>query len=126
MGVADQALAGQLLAKDVRGNNVRQPTPGIGLIESTRIMGQFPFSAPSPKGWSDDNSAWIGADPVLQRVEWCSQVGAKVPFTQSPVEIAENLLGERLSKDTRQAIALAASPAQGLGPRAREPGVSKR
>lgn len=110
--LASDALAGKLTRKEMKG--ARQITPGIGLVESTRIMGQFPFSAPSPKGWSDENSAWIAPDPVLERVEWCHQIGAKVPLKAAPVEVAQNLLGERLTPATRRAIELAASPAQGL------------
>lgn len=109
---AEDALSGRLTRKEMKG--ARQLTPGIALIESTRIMGQFPFAAPSPKGWPDENAAWIAPDPVLERVEWCSQIGAKIPLTMAPADLADDLLGTRLAAETRRAIELAASPAQGL------------
>ena len=113
MRFADDALAGNVPIGELKG---RKPGPGFGLIASARIMGQFPFSAPSPKGWPDGASSWLGADAVFERVEWSYQVGERIPLPSkvTPIDVAQQLFGPTLSATTQEAIARASSPAQGL------------
>lgn len=87
---------------------------GRALMESLKVMGQTPFSAPSPKGWPDDDAAWTGPDAILERLEWSYSFAHNVPIRFSPLELGQGLLGGALSQSTRLAIEQAASPAQGL------------
>jgi uncharacterized protein (DUF1800 family) len=68
-----------------------------GAMAATRLMGEFPLSAPAPKGWPDTSDAWSGPDAVLNRIEWARELGNRMP--------------PALTKPTVAAIA-----AEGLGP----------
>jgi uncharacterized protein (DUF1800 family) len=48
-----------------------------GTAGSLQQLGQFPFTAPSPAGWSDEASSWIGPEAALLRVEWGLAFGAR-------------------------------------------------
>ena len=84
------------------------------LVGAVRAMGEMPFGAPSPKGWPDDAPSWTGSEAILERVEWANAAAEKLGVQSDPMKIAEGTLGPLLTADTRQAIARAASPAQGL------------
>lgn len=85
-----------------------------GLMHTTRLMGQFPFGAPSPKGWPDDAKSWAGPDSILERVEWASALAARIPVGIDPANLAMDVLGPLASEPTLTAILRAESPAQGL------------
>jgi len=84
------------------------------IIQSARLMGEMPFSAPSPKGWPDTENAWSGADAVLERVEWANAAAGRFGRNADPVMLADEALGPLLKPDTRTLISRAASPEQGL------------
>jgi uncharacterized protein (DUF1800 family) len=48
---------------------------------ASRIVGEFPLAATSPKGWPDTSEAWSGPDAVLNRIEWAKALGDKLPTT---------------------------------------------
>ncbi|MEM9122886.1 MAG: DUF1800 domain-containing protein [Pseudomonadota bacterium] len=100
------------LRKAVRGN--RQAANGLKLIETLRAMGQYPFMAPSPKGWPMQPSAWTGPDQLLERAEWAHAVALMAPSPGDPAQLAGELLGPLLTPSTRTTLSEAASPAQGL------------
>jgi uncharacterized protein (DUF1800 family) len=83
-------------------------------MQSARAMGEMPFGAPSPQGWPDTSDSWTGSDAVLQRVEWANAVAQRLGAQSDPVGLADSALGPLLNPDTRNLIARAASPAQGL------------
>jgi uncharacterized protein (DUF1800 family) len=84
------------------------------LMQSARAMGEMPFDAPSPQGWPDVAESWTGSDAVLQRVEWANAAALKLGVQSDPARLADSALGPLLNADTRNQIARAASPAQGL------------
>lgn len=115
MAVAEEALKGTFGRAELRGRrDLAAKYPGLGVIEAMRIMGQFPFTAPSPKGWSDEANAWATPEGIMERIEWASELGERMPTSVSPTDLAENVLGPLLSGETRRALDLAASPAQGF------------
>jgi uncharacterized protein (DUF1800 family) len=59
-------------------------------MAATRVMGEFPLAAPSPKGWPDSSDAWSGPDALLNRIEWAKALGDKMPsgFTLSQAAAA--------------------------------------
>jgi uncharacterized protein (DUF1800 family) len=86
-------------------------------MQACRLMGQFPMSAPSPKGWSDQSQDWWGPDAVLSRIAFARQVGLRLPqnFTVGQVtQLASNVLGARLSAATHSGIAAAANAGEAL------------
>ncbi|MCP4805242.1 MAG: DUF1800 domain-containing protein [Proteobacteria bacterium] len=48
------------------------------MVRSYRLLGQSPWSAPSPQGWSDRAADWAGPDAVVARVDWARRVGAQI------------------------------------------------
>ncbi|HEY1706837.1 MAG TPA: DUF1800 domain-containing protein [Rhizomicrobium sp.] len=84
------------------------------IMQSCRVMGEFPFSAPSPKGFEDTSAAWSGPDAILTRIELAHAVAQNAPATADPVRLADSALGQLLRADTRLAIQRAASGKQGL------------
>jgi uncharacterized protein (DUF1800 family) len=79
-----------------------------------RIMGQRPFSAPQPNGWSDQGADWAAADAIVKRLEWAADFSTRFASRASPLTVADAALGPRLGQASRQAIQRAASPQDGL------------
>ncbi|HSS15329.1 MAG TPA: DUF1800 family protein, partial [Rhizomicrobium sp.] len=86
-------------------------------MQACRMMGHFPLAAPSPKGWSDMSADWSGPDAVLSRIEWAQSLGSRLPQTVGAgqiVALANQTLGDRLSKDTQSAVAAAPTGGEAL------------
>jgi uncharacterized protein (DUF1800 family) len=75
-----------------------------GVMAATRMMGEFPLAAPSPKGWPDEAGAWSGPDALLNRIEWAKELGARLPPNMDVAAVAEMGLGPLLTRETRAAI----------------------
>lgn len=78
------------------------------------LLGQRPYSPGSPAGWADSAGHWDGADALMKRIEWATQVGQRVGARRSPVQLAEQSLGPALSEHTRMALNGAADAGQGV------------
>jgi uncharacterized protein (DUF1800 family) len=72
-------------------------------------LGQKPFSAPSPKGWSEEMGDWATSDAVIKRLEWAKAFGQVAGPLVDPVAIAQSALGARLGQRSALAIARAES-----------------
>jgi uncharacterized protein (DUF1800 family) len=97
-----------------RSVNLRTLPPGSG-IAALAAMGQRPYSAPGPDGWSDIADAWLTADLVWKRIEFAQAYAARIARADlDPTTVGEACLGPLLSDETRTAVARADSPAQGL------------
>jgi len=84
------------------------------VIGALDLMGQTPFRPGSPEGWPDTAEQWGGADALYKRIEWCNTVARVVGTRVNPVELGAAVLGPALSGTTRESVAGAESPAQGL------------
>lgn len=108
----------EFLTAVIRGLNGAAPVEGRfleRLVQSARLMGQMPFMAGSPKGFSDEAKVWSGPDAMLERVEWAHAVADQIgSAARDPLAIARDLLGPLLSERTTTAIARAESPVRGL------------
>jgi uncharacterized protein (DUF1800 family) len=80
-----------------------------GVMAATRMMGEFPFAAPSPKGWPDTSAAWSGPDAMLNRIEWAKELAARLPQNIDPKQLAGIGLGPLLQPSTRAAMNSAAT-----------------
>jgi len=78
-----------------------------GIMTATRLMGEFPLAAASPKGWPDQSDAWAGPDAVLNRIEWARELGDKLPNDFDAVAMGEGGLGPLLRPATRVAMSSA-------------------
>jgi uncharacterized protein (DUF1800 family) len=85
-----------------------------GVMAATRMMGEFPYAAPSPKGWPDTQSAWSGPDALLNRIDWARQVGNRIPPNVDAVSVAETGLGPLLSARTRGGVKACATPGEAV------------
>ena len=76
-------------------------------------LGQRPFFAPQPNGWSDAAADWGAPDAVIKRIGWArSFAGGHAPG--DPVQVADAALGARLSGPTALALRRAESRPEAL------------
>ncbi|GIL40382.1 DUF1800 domain-containing protein [Roseiterribacter gracilis] len=97
---------------------------GIGATESPDVLrgaagslqqlGQFPFTAPSPAGWSDESSSWIGPEAALLRVEWGLAFGTRAARVTEPGVLLANTIAPLASKPTSFQIEHAPSAAEAI------------
>jgi uncharacterized protein (DUF1800 family) len=85
-----------------------------GVMAATRMMGEFPLAAPSPKGWPDESDAWDGADALLNRIQWAKELGNRIPASVDTMSIAEMGMGALLQTDTRAAIKSTANAGEAM------------
>lgn len=77
-------------------------------------LGQPVWRPGSPAGWPDDARSWAAPDALVRRVEVAQRMAAGAGAALDPRARAEALLPGVLTAETRQAIARAGSPAQGV------------
>jgi uncharacterized protein (DUF1800 family) len=93
------------------GGYTGEPAP---LVQALTVLGQPPFSAPSPAGWSDQAADWIGPEATMKRIEWAHALATKVPRAQPAVALADDVLGAAVAPETRVALEHAASARDSL------------
>ncbi len=91
-----------------------QPVYGRGARRVYQSLGQSPFTAPSPDGWSDEAAAWAGPDAIKKRLEWANRTARLSAPNHVPLDFLADAVGALASERTRSAIALAESRQQGL------------
>ncbi len=85
--------------------------------EVTRIaaaIGQPIWSPPSPKGWPDDDDAWMGPSAVRERLRIAERVAREIDRKLDPRAVAADLFGDALSDAARLAIERAEAREQGF------------
>jgi uncharacterized protein (DUF1800 family) len=82
--------------------------PAKEVVQPLTFLGQRPFAAPQPNGWSDLASDWAAPDALVKRLSWASKFSSYyVPKDTPPVDVAMATLGDRLSPTAKTAIARA-------------------
>ncbi len=76
-------------------------------------LGQFPFTPPTPEGWSDDGIDWAQPSPMMARMQWADAVASRVG-TINPNDFLTNTVGPDISADTAFWTGGAATPQQGI------------
>ncbi|NHN37145.1 DUF1800 domain-containing protein [Pseudomaricurvus alcaniphilus] len=82
------------------------------LLNSLTGMGQRPFAAGSPAGFSALASGWDGADALLDRVDWVARLAGRI--IGEPVALGVTALGPQLTPPTRRAVMRAESREQAM------------
>ena len=95
-----------------RGFGVRPKAVEIARLAGS--LGQPTWTVPSPKGWPDDDNAWMGPSAVRERLRIAEFVARQMDKLTDPRALAGELLGESSSEETRQAIMRAESREQGF------------
>ncbi|AWB68169.1 DUF1800 domain-containing protein [Saccharobesus litoralis] len=76
-------------------------------------LGQRPFNAGSPAGYSDQQADWDGASALMARIDWAS-MQASQRRKQNAKQLVKNSLGEWASESTSTWISRAESHQQGI------------
>ncbi len=76
-------------------------------------LGQFPYTPPTPEGWSDDAEDWAQPSPMMARMQWANQVAARIGVVR-PDDFFLSSIGGEISDNTAFWTGGAASPAQGM------------
>jgi uncharacterized protein (DUF1800 family) len=77
-------------------------------------LGQPVWKPGSPAGWDDIAPSWAGPDALLRRVELSERLAGRLTAPVDARSLADRLFPGAISDGTRQAVARAESPAQGL------------
>jgi uncharacterized protein (DUF1800 family) len=81
-------------------------------LGAQRLLGEPLWSPPSPKGYSDEEAAWI--DGMGQRLDIANQLAIRLGDTLDPKALLDVALGPLASRETRAAVTAAESKPQGL------------
>ena len=84
------------------------------LVVALRLLGQAPWSAPSPAGWPDRAEDWASPDALLKRIEFATAVAARVGDRLDPRTLSQETIGAIAERDTMPAISRAPSRGDGL------------
>jgi uncharacterized protein (DUF1800 family) len=84
-----------------------------GMLGVLKQLGQIPFAAPSPAGWPDDVSGWLGPEAVMARLDLASAVARRMRVAQ-PQAMAERILGPAAGEESRLQVARAPSAAEAV------------
>jgi uncharacterized protein (DUF1800 family) len=96
------------------------------LVNGLHSLDQQPFFAPSPAGWPDVASEWVGPEAVLHRIDWCQAFAARMPDPPDPAGRADSVFGEALPDETGAAIRRAASRREGIALLLASPNFQRR
>ncbi|HEY2661982.1 MAG TPA: DUF1800 family protein [Caulobacteraceae bacterium] len=78
------------------------------VIQPLTALGQRPFNAAQPNGWSEQASDWAAPDAVVKRLTWAARFAeAYTPQTTEPMQVAQATLGARLTSPVAAAISRA-------------------
>ena len=77
------------------------------------LLGQNPYMAPSPQGWSDDSKAWLAPDAIRTRLEFANLLAQKVGGSR-PADRAKAVLGPLMTEETQTTIERAETTEQAL------------
>ncbi len=88
------------------------PQPQV--LRALQTMGQPFWAAPSPKGWPAEDEAWAAPDSIKTRLDWASELTARLPATTDARALLEAALGAAASPETRRTVERAADGRQAL------------
>jgi uncharacterized protein (DUF1800 family) len=82
------------------------------ILPAQALLGEPLWRPPAPKGFSDDNAAWL--DGLAQRLDLANAFAHREGLALEPEAIMDTALGPLASAETRQTIARAESRPQAL------------
>jgi len=81
-------------------------------LRGLSLMGQKPFAAGSPAGYSQLNRDWLGSDALMKRIDWVNLLSRR--NRQDPKSVVGRIFESHLSSLTIKSLAGAESRAQAL------------
>lgn len=100
-------LIGALRAFDVREADDRTAA-------TLRLLGQVPWTAPSPAGWPDDAAGWLGPEALMRRIDWSVAVAGLAEQAADPRRLLETAVGPLVSATTQFHVDGAPSALEGI------------
>jgi uncharacterized protein (DUF1800 family) len=85
-----------------------------GALAGLKLMGQLPFTAPSPAGWADTADSWIAPEAMMTRVQWALAAGQKLDGHADARDVARASIQPVAAESTMFHIDNAPSPAEAL------------
>jgi uncharacterized protein (DUF1800 family) len=82
------------------------------IVQAQGLLGEPLWRPPAPKGFSDDNAAWL--DGLAQRLDMANSFAHREGLAIEPAAVMDTALGPLASAETRQTIARAESRPQAL------------
>ncbi|MFT6780079.1 MAG: hypothetical protein ACJAV1_004028 [Paraglaciecola sp.] len=83
------------------------------LINSLASLGQQPFNAGSPAGFSDDESDWLGASALMARIDWSTKISGHLKISNAE-KVMTITLADSVSQHTYQMVMRAESRQQAM------------
>ena len=96
----------------IRGFGLKPRPPEV--LRLAAAIGQPLWAPGSPKGWPDDDDAWMGPSAVRERLRIAERLAREVDRSLDPRAAAADLFGDALSTHVRQAIERAEAREQGF------------
>lgn len=84
------------------------------LFRRLRGLGQAPFTAPSPAGWPDRTTDWLGPDALMRRIDLLSDISARVSGDIDLEVLLAETIGPVASPQKLQFIRQAGDRASGV------------
>ncbi len=103
----------EFLVSSWRATGALPPQAG-NLAGTLTMLGQKPFSPPSPKGWSEDAADWAAPDTLIKRIAWAEAFSKPIAGQADPSQTAEAALGARLTPAVASAVRRAESRPEAL------------
>lgn len=88
--------------------------PAKPVLGSLELLGQFPFTAPSPAGWPDLAEHWGSPNALLQRIDWSTQVATRIGSSRSPRALIGHMSHPTQGEAVRVSVERAASASQAI------------
>jgi len=79
-----------------------------------RLLGQVPWTAPSPAGWPDDAAGWLGPESLMRRIDWSVAVAELAEGSADPRRLLDTAFGPLASATTRFHVDGAPSTREGI------------
>lgn len=94
----------------------RRPQSGQALLRAMRMLGQPPYSPPSPAGWPQTASYWLSPQVLIERLEWASMIAGRfgLPDDMGPIEFGFEVLGPLFRPDTFRRLQVSYSRTEAL------------
>ena len=89
-----------------------EPGDIVRIIRAQALLGEPLWRPPAPKGFSDDNAAWL--DGLGQRLDIANSFARREGLAHEPEAIMDTALGPLASAETRQTLAHADTRPQAL------------
>ena len=93
----------------LRATGLAETLSDAKLVNVHKQSGQMPWSAPSPAGWSDRAVDWMGAEALLQRIDFARFAARTIHTLMDPVALMQDTIGPVASGGTQDAVTKAGS-----------------